>query len=46
MLSAGPISLHYGKHLALDGVAIDVGSTTFKMAVVDPTALLAMAATT
>lgn len=26
MLSAGPISLHYGKHLALDGVAIDVAA--------------------
>ncbi|KQX38675.1 ABC transporter ATP-binding protein [Devosia sp. Root436] len=24
MLSAGPISLHYGKHLALDGVSLDV----------------------
>ena len=26
MLSAGPISLHYGKHLALDGVSVDVAS--------------------
>ena len=26
MLSAGPISLHYGKHLALDGVSVEVGA--------------------
>ena len=24
MLEAGPLSLHYGKHLALDGVSIAV----------------------